>query len=201
MLVAMTLEEQGLRPGAGDVVVTGAGGGVGSFAVALLSRLGHRVVAVTGRAKTRDYLARLGATEVLGRREIAAAPARPMLSARWAGAVDSVGWTTLANLLASMDRHASVAACGLAGGGLAGGADLATTVFPFILRGVDLMGIDSHYAARPRRQLAFERLAEALPSEAFTLIEAATVSLETVPERCAALLDRLVRGRLVVALP
>lgn len=196
MLAVMTLEEQGLRPGAGDVVVTGASGGVGSFAVALLSRLGHRVVAVTGRAETRDYLARLGATEVLDRGELAAAPGRPMLSARWVGAVDSVGGTTLANLLASMDRHASVAACGLAGG-----TDLATTVFPFILRGVNLMGIDSNYASRRRRQLAFERLAEELPAEAFTQIEAGTVSLEAVPERCAALLDGLVRGRLVVALP
>lgn len=193
MLSAMTLAEQGLRPGDGDVVVTGGSGGVGSFAVAILARRGHRVVAVSGRPEHREYLERLGAAEVIDRSEFAEQPPRPMTSARWAGAVDAVGGVTLACLIASMDRHASIAACGVAGG-----PAVATTVFPFILRGVNLMGIDSNYAARQRRQEAFDRLARELPPDVYDDILHAVVPLERVPEACVALLDGRVRGRIVV---
>ncbi|MEL6704065.1 MAG: MDR family oxidoreductase [Bacteroidota bacterium] len=157
MLSVMALEEHGITPEKGEVVVTGASGGVGSLAVALLARLGYQVVASTGSAAAHDFLRGLGATRILDRREIGDAPARPLGSAMWAGAIDGVGGDTLANLLAHTDRHGCVAAYGL----VAGHA-LHTTVMPFILRGVTLAGIDSNTCPTPRREAAWQRLAALL---------------------------------------
>lgn len=193
MLAIMILEQQGLRPGDGDVLVTGASGGVGSFAVAVLSRLGHRVVAATGRPQHAEYLSRLGAAEVIERAGMVDPPARPMLSARWAAAVDSVGGMMLCNVIAGLRRHATVATCGVAGG-----PDVPTTVYPFILRGVNLMGVDSNFASRERRQAAFDRLASALSEETWEDVLAGQVGLDGVPAACADLLDGRVRGRLLV---
>jgi acrylyl-CoA reductase (NADPH) len=195
MLAAMILEERGLKPGDGDVLVTGASGGVGSFAVAALAALGHRVVALTGRPQHGAYLRDLGAAEILPRDEMAGPPPRAMASVRWAGAVDSVGGSVLANIVASLARHATVAACGLAGG-----PALETTVFPFILRGVNLMGVDSNYSSRRRRQEAFDRLAGEVPESCYQQILHGVVQLEDVPQACVDLLDGRVRGRTVVAL-
>src|SRR5690606_7718934 len=156
MLCVLALEEQGVRPDDGDVLVTGASGGVGSVAVALLSGLGYRVVASTGKLDERDYLTSLGAAEVIDREEFNT-PVRPLGKTRWAGAVDTVGSTTLANVLSQIKPGGSVAACGLAQG-----MDLPTSVAPFILRGVRLIGVDSVYCPRERRQLAWTRLARDL---------------------------------------
>lgn len=195
MLSVMILEDQGLEPGDGEVVVTGATGGVGSFAVAILAHLGHEVVAVTGRPEHRDYLARLGAADIVPRETLSEPPSRPMVSARWAGAVDCVGGATLASLVASMRRHATIAACGVAGG-----PDVHTTVYPFILRGVNLMGVDSNYASRRRRQEAFDRLASQVPDAAYDAVLHDVVPLAGVPAACTDLLEGRVRGRVVVEL-
>ena len=155
MISAMALEHAGLRPGAGPVLVTGASGGVGSVAVAILAALGHEVTASTGKSGEEDYLRGLGAGNVIGRLE---ASGRPLEKAQWAGCVDTVGGATLATAAAQMGLHSAVAVCGNAGGN-----DLATTVLPFILRGVSLLGIDSvMYPAAPRKT-AWQRLATDLP--------------------------------------
>ena len=155
MISAMALEHAGLRPGAGPVLVTGASGGVGSVAVAILAALGHEVTASTGKSGEEDYLRGLGAANVIGRLE---ATGRPLEKAQWAGCVDTVGGVTLATAAAQMGLHSAVAVCGNAGGN-----DLATTVLPFILRGVSLLGIDSvMYPAAPRKT-AWQRLATDLP--------------------------------------
>lgn len=155
MISAMALEHAGLKPGAGPVLVTGASGGVGSVAVALLAALGHEVTASTGKSDEEDYLRGLGAASVIGRLE---ATGRPLEKAQWAGCVDTVGGATLATAAAQMGLHSAVAVCGNAGGN-----DLATTVLPFILRGVSLLGIDSvMYPAAPRKT-AWQRLASDLP--------------------------------------
>ena len=155
MISAMALEHAGLKPGAGPVLVTGASGGVGSVAVALLAALGHEVTASTGKSDEEDYLRGLGAASVIGRLE---ATGRPLEKAQWAGCVDTVGGATLATAAAQMGLHSAVAVCGNAGGN-----DLATTVLPFILRGVSLLGIDSvMYPAAPRK-MAWQRLASDLP--------------------------------------
>ena len=155
MISAMALEHAGLKPGAGPVLVTGASGGVGSVAVALLAALGHEVTASTGKSDEEDYLRGLGAASVIGRLE---ATGRPLEKGQWTGCVDTVGGATLATAAAQMGLHSAVAVCGNAGGN-----DLATTVLPFILRGVSLLGIDSvMYPASPRRT-AWQRLASDLP--------------------------------------
>ena len=155
MISAMALEHAGLRPGAGPVLVTGASGGVGSVAVAILAALGHEVTASTGKSDEEEYLRGLGAANVIGRLE---ATGRPLEKAQWAGCVDTVGGPTLATAAAQMGVHSAVAVCGNAGGN-----DLATTVLPFILRGVSLLGIDSvMYPAAPRKT-AWQRLASDLP--------------------------------------
>jgi len=138
MLAVMALERHGLRPGDGEVLVTGAAGGGGSVAIALLSALGHRVAAATGRPEQRDYLIELGADDLVERAALAVKPSRPLDSERWAGAVDAVGGNTLAMILTQLKYRASVAACGLAGG-----SNLPASVIPFLLRGVNLLGIDS----------------------------------------------------------
>jgi putative YhdH/YhfP family quinone oxidoreductase len=191
MLCVLALEEHGISPDRGDVVVTGAAGGVGSVAVALLARKGYRVIASTGRAETHDYLRELGAAELIDRDELAAKP-RPIGKERWAGAVDAVGSTTLANVLAQTRYGGCVAACGLAAG-----FDLPTSVYPFILRNVTLAGIDSVMAPLERRREAWRRLAEDLPAEALapmTTVEAMSSVMELAPR----ILAGQVRGRVVV---
>ncbi len=192
MLAVMALERHGLRPGAGDVLVTGAAGGVGSVAIALLSALGHRVVAATGRPDQRDYLADLGAADLVERAALAAKPTRPLDRERWAGAIDAVGGNTLATILTQLEYRASVAACGLAGG-----RDLPATVIPFLLRGVNLLGIDSVMCPREERAEAWRRLARDLPLdrlERMTRIE----PLAALPGLAQKILKGEVRGRTVI---
>jgi len=191
MLSVMALEERGLEPGGGEVIVTGAGGGVGSVAVAVLAKLGYDVAASSGREALRDYLAGLGAASIVPRAELAE-PGRPLASERWAGAVDTVGSQVLANVLAQTRYGGSVAACGLAGG-----FDLPVTVMPFILRGVALLGIDSVYCPQPRRGEAWRRLARDLPLDKLDAMTSVR-PLADVPEIAAAILKGQVRGRTVI---
>lgn len=158
MQSVMALEQHGLKPGGKPVVVTGAAGGVGSVAIAILHKLGYAVVASSGRAEAAEYLRSLGASEIIGREVLSAASNRPMESEKWAGAVDSVGGDTLAGLIRTMSVGSSIAACGLAGG-----FKLNTTVFPFILRGVNLLGIDSVRTSNATRRAIWQRLSTDLP--------------------------------------
>jgi acrylyl-CoA reductase (NADPH) len=193
MLAVMALEDHGLTPAAeGEVLVTGAAGGLGSVAVVLLSALGYRVAASTGRASQHDYLRGLGATTIVDRSEVSQPPAKPLMSERWAGAIDSVGGATVANLMASMRMRAAIASCGNAGG-----VEFTATVLPLLLRGVALLGIDSALCPRPRRFAAWQRLAEILPMER---LDAMTTqcTLSELPEMAATILKGEVRGRLVV---
>ena len=160
MQCVMELERHGLKPSGKEVVVTGAGGGVGSVAVAILAKLGYQVVASSGRPELSDYLKSLGACEIIDRATLAAPSKKPMEAERWAGAVDSVGGETLAGVIRSLSSGGSVAACGLAGG-----ASLNTSVFPFILRGVNLLGIDSVRVPNSQRRAVWERLGRDLPME------------------------------------
>ena len=193
MLCVIALEQAGLAAGAGPVAVTGAAGGVGSVAVALLARLGHETVAITGRAdECRDYLTGLGAREVLPRGKRAEAPDKPLLSEHWAGAVDSVGAAMLAHILAETRYGGAVAACGLAGG-----PGLKTTVLPFILRGVRLLGIESVYCPAAPRRAAWQRLARDLPRAALDAMTE-VVPLDQVVARGGDILEGGVRGRVVV---
>ena len=194
MLCVMALERHGLRAGAeGGVLVTGATGGVGSFAVALLAELGHRVTAATGKATEADYLRQLGAAEIIGRAELAA-PGKPLQKERWAAVVDAVGSHTLANALAQTRYGGVVAACGLAQG-----HDLPATVMPFILRGVALVGIDSVMAPIGDRQAAWQRLARDVDPAWLDLI-AEEVPLESAIDKAAVLMAGQMRGRVVVAI-
>lgn len=191
MLCVMALERHGLQPGQGEVLVTGASGGVGSVAVALLSSLGHRVVASTGKAGEHDYLRRLGASDVIDRQTLSE-PGKPFQKERWAGVVDTVGSHTLANALAQTRYGGAVAACGLAQG-----MDLPTTVMPFILRNVALLGVDSVMAPLGLREQAWARLARDLKVD---LLEALTeeISLDQAIAKAADLMAGRVRGRIVV---
>ncbi|NNU80045.1 oxidoreductase [Halovulum dunhuangense] len=192
MLAIDALEAHGLAPGNGPVLVTGAAGGVGSVAVALLAAMGHEVAAVTGRPETEAYLRELGATTIVPRADIAETVKRPLESETWAGCVDAVGGAMLARVLGQMKYGASVAAVGLAGG-----AGLPATVIPFILRGVNLLGIDSVMQPRPNRIRAWNRIAELLPLDRLdAMIHPAT--LADLPELGAAILKGEVRGRVVV---
>ena len=191
MLCVMALERQGVKPSDGEVVVTGAAGGVGSVAIAVLSRLGYAVVAVTGRPADADYLRGLGATEVLDRAQFSA-PGKPLGKERWAGAVDVVGSHTLANLCATTKYRGVVTACGLAAG-----MDFPATVAPFILRGVTLVGVDSVMCPRPERVEAWRRLASDLDPRKLATI-AHDVGLSEAIPLAARLLNGEVRGRIVV---
>ncbi|HZY19339.1 MAG TPA: MDR family oxidoreductase [Ramlibacter sp.] len=191
MLCVLALERHGLRAGAGDVLVTGATGGVGSVAVALLSRLGHTVVAATGKAAEADYLHALGASAVIDRAELAAA-GKPLQKERWAGVVDAVGSHTLANACAQTRYGGAVAACGLAQG-----MDLPLTVAPFILRGVSLLGIDSVMAPMPLREQAWERLARDIEPGRLDAMTT-EIALDAAVEHAQRLMAGQVRGRLVV---
>jgi acrylyl-CoA reductase (NADPH) len=192
MLSVLALERHGVRAGDGAVLVTGATGGVGSVAIALLARLGHRVVASSGKADQADYLKRLGATEVIDRAELAA-PGKPLQKERWSAAIDAVGSHTLANVLAQTRYGGVVAACGLAQG-----HDLPATVMPFILRGVTLAGIDSVMAPIALRRTAWERLARDLDRDALELMTE-EVPLDGAIAAAEALMAGKVRGRIVVA--
>jgi acrylyl-CoA reductase (NADPH) len=191
-LAVVQLEERGLAPGQGPVLVTGASGGLGSLAVAILARRGHQVVASTGRLQERDRLRRLGAAEVIGRGETSAG-GRPLERARWAGAVDAVGGATLAYVLRTLRRDAAVAACGNTGGGR-----LETTVFPFILRGVALLGVDSGFTAIERRRELWRRLAGDLRPPSLDELVTEEVTLEGIEPVLDAILAGRVRGRCVV---
>ena len=192
MQCVIALERHGIRPDSGDVVVTGAAGGVGSVAVAILARLGYRVVASTGRAELSPYLQSLGATELLDRGVLSAPSKRPMDSERWAGALDTVGGDTLAGIIRSLRSGASVAACGLAGGGA-----LNTTVYPFILRGVNLLGINSVTVPRPERLEIWRRLGTDLPlSKLDGMIQ--EEPLDRIFEWGEKILAGGVRGRVVI---
>ena len=191
MLCVMALQERGIMPADGPVLVTGANGGVGSIAIALLSNLGFEVHASTGRLGEADHLRRLGAVEVIDRATLSA-PGKPLQRERWAGAVDSVGSHTLANVCASLKYGSAVAACGLAQG-----LDLPGSVAPFILRGISLAGVDSVRAPQSRRLEAWSRLASELKRE---LLEAntETVGLDAVAALAPKLLAGQVRGRVLV---
>jgi acrylyl-CoA reductase (NADPH) len=191
MLCVIALEKAGMKPADGQIVVTGAAGGVGSVAIAILSKLGYQVAASTGRASEADYLKSLGAAEIIDRAEFSN-PAKPLGKERFAGGVDSVGSHTLANVLSMTKYGGAVAACGLAAG-----MDLPTSVAPFILRGISLLGVDSVQCPQPRRREAWKRLATDLDRKK---LEAMTteIPLEGVFEIAPKILSGQVRGRTVV---
>ena len=193
MLCVLALEDHDVTPEAGPVLVTGAAGGVGSVAVAVLAARGYEVHASTGRPEEADYLVGLGASEIVDRAELSEAGGRPLARARWAGAVDAVGSHTLANVLSQIRPEGCVAACGNAQG-----TDLVTTVFPFILRGVTLRGVHSVHVPRPRRLEAWRRLDEDLDRDLLTSMTR-TVGLDDVSTVAAEILAGRVRGRVVVA--
>jgi acrylyl-CoA reductase (NADPH) len=191
MLSVLALEKHGLRPADGPVVVTGAAGGVGSVAIAVLSKLGYQVIASTGRASEADYLRGLGASEIIDRNELSG-PAKPLAKERWAGGVDSVGSTTLANLLSMTKYRGAIAACGLAAG-----MDLPSSVAPFILRGVCLLGIDSVMCPLELRKQAWTRLASDLDRAKLAEITH-EINLDEVIAAGPRILGGQVRGRIVV---
>lgn len=191
MLCVLALERHGLTPQKGEIIVTGATGGVGSVAVSVLSKLGYTVVASTGKASEADYLKTLGASATIDRSELSE-PGRPLGSERWAGAVDTVGSHTLANICATTKYGGVVTACGLAGG-----FDFKATVMPFILRGVTLAGIDSVYCPKPLRLEAWRRLAEDLdPAHVEMMMR--EVPLDAAIDAASDLIGGAVRGRIVV---
>jgi acrylyl-CoA reductase (NADPH) len=193
MLSVLALEGAGIKPdGEWPVVVTGAGGGVGSVAVAVLARLGYPVAASTGRTETHDYLRSLGAATIVDRSELAAASGRPLEKERWLAGIDTVGSQTLASVLTQTRYRGAVAACGLAGG-----TDLPVTVLPFILRNVSLLGVDSVSCPAPIRNEAWRRLGTDLPTDvldAMTTVE----PLTRVPELADDILAGRTRGRVVI---
>lgn len=192
MLCVMALEKQGITPDRGPVLVTGASGGVGSYSVSLLARLGYEVIASSGRASDHAYLIdTLGAASVIDREEISQ-PGKPLAKERWAAAIDSVGSHTLANVLAATQRDGAVAACGMAQG-----LDLPASVAPFILRGVTLAGVDSVMCPKPLREQAWQRLGELMDSERLNKLSR-VIPLSEAREGAQALLDGKVQGRLIV---
>ncbi|MDA8745124.1 oxidoreductase [Rubripirellula amarantea] len=192
MLAIIALEEHGLHPDQGEVLVTGAGGGVGSIATAVLGNLGYQVAAVTGRPETEPYLTSLGASRIVARSDIDTVVKRPLESETWAGCVDAVGGEMLARVLGQMKYGGSVAAVGLAGG-----AKLPASVIPFLLRGVNLLGIDSVMQPYENRLAAWQRIASDLPMKKLEgMIHPATLS--DLPELGAKILEGQVKGRVVV---
>ncbi|MCS2170181.1 oxidoreductase [Scandinavium sp. TWS1a] len=190
MLCVMALEDAGVKPQDGEIVVTGASGGVGSTAIALLHKLGYQVAAVSGRESTHDYLRSLGANRIIGRDEFA--ETRPLEKQLWAGAVDTVGDKVLAKVLAQMNYGGCVAACGLAGG-----FALPTTVMPFILRNVRLQGVDSVMTPAARRTQAWERLVQDLPSSFYSQ-SATEITLAQAPEFAEKIMNNQIQGRTLV---
>ncbi|AWX99023.1 alcohol dehydrogenase [Marinomonas primoryensis] len=193
MLSVLALEKQGVMPNSGEILVTGANGGVGSFAIRLLNRLGYHVVASTGRMEETDYLKALGASEVIDRSTLSE-PGKPLQRERWAGVIDCVGSHTLANACASTKYGGVVTACGLAQG-----MDFPASVAPFILRGVKLIGIDSVMRPKADRIEAWQRLSELLQPQDFDVIST-EIGLEDVVETAYKLLDGQVRGRVIVVI-
>jgi acrylyl-CoA reductase (NADPH) len=191
MLCVMALEEQGVKPEQGEILVTGAAGGVGSVSIALLSKLGFNVAASTGRMEEESFLKSLGATTVINRNELNT-PVKALAKTRWAGAIDSVGSTTLANIISQTMPEGTVAACGLAQG-----TDLPTTVMPFILRGVRLIGVNSVTTPKPRRLAAWARLERDLDLKKLHALTT-HVKLEDVPRIASEIVEGKVRGRVVV---
>jgi len=191
MLCVMALEDHGVTPDQGEILVTGAAGGVGSVAISLLAKLGYTVIASTGRTSEADYLKGLGASDLIDRNDLSEA-GRPLAKERWAGAVDAVGSHTLANICASMKYGGTVAACGLAQG-----FDLPATVMPFILRGVTLAGVDSVYCPKPRRIEAWNRLAQDLDISHIEMIMT-EIKLADAIETAADQMAGKTRGRIVV---
>ncbi|MCI5077912.1 MDR family oxidoreductase [Oricola sp.] len=191
MLSVLALERHGITPERGPVAVTGANGGVGSVAISILAKLGHHVIASTGRMSEEPFLRDLGASEVIDRAELSE-PGRPLGKERWAGAVDSVGSHTLANLLAQTTYGGAVAACGLAQG-----FDLPATVMPFILRGVSLLGIDSVMAPKALREEAWARIATDLDAAKLARLST-TIGFDDIIDTAHAILDGKVRGRVVI---
>jgi acrylyl-CoA reductase (NADPH) len=191
MLCVMALEEQGVKPSSGEILVTGAAGGVGTTAIAILAKLGYTVIASTGRTSEEAFLKELGASGIIDRNEFNT-PVKPLAKARWAGCVDSVGSVTLANVLSQMKEEGTVAACGLAQG-----MDLPTTVAPFILRGVKLVGVNSVTTPIPRRLEAWKRIASDLDLGKLHRLTT-HVKLEDVPRVAADIVKGQVRGRVVV---
>ncbi len=194
MLCVMALEDHGLTPSDGPVLVTGAAGGVGSVAVSILARLGYEVGASTGREAQHEYLKSLGATTLVSRSDLSEPNKRPLESETWAGAIDTVGSTTLARVLAQVKYGGSVAACGLAGG-----PKLEVTVLPFLLRGVNLLGIDSVMQPFENRVRVWDRIASDLPHEKLEKMTE-VIGLSGVAEAASSILSGQVRGRLVVEL-
>ena len=195
MLSVMALEEHDTTPEDGDILVTGASGGAGSMAVALLDAWGFEVVASTGSEDAHDYLHDLGADRIAPRSDFDQGPKRPMEKGLWAGAVDAVGGKTLATVIAQMKRRTSIAAFGNAGG-----FDLNTTVFPFILRGVNLLGIDSNTCPNDRRQRAWDHLAALLDVDTLEFMTAGTIGLDELPAASEDVLRGAVRGGILVDL-
>ena len=193
MLAVMRLEDAGLKPDAGPLLVTGAMGGVGSIAIVVLARLGFEVWALTGRPEEEAHLKGLGAAGIVPRSEMSE-KGKPLMKERWAGGVDAVGSNVLANLVASTKQRGTVAACGLAAG-----MDLPVTVAPFILRGVTLAGIDSVYVPTPRRRVAWHRLASDLPVATLRGLSR-TIGLDEAEAAAAELLAGKIKGRLVVSI-
>lgn len=191
MLCVMALESHGITPDRGPILVTGANGGVGSVAVAVLGKLGYHVIASTGRTSEEAFLKDLGAAEIIDRNELSE-PGRPMGKERWAGAVDAVGSHTLANALAQTQYGGAVAACGLAQG-----ADLPATVMPFILRGVSLLGVDSVMAPKEIRMQAWARLAQDLDMDKLASLST-TIGFDDIISAASDILDGKIRGRVVV---
>jgi acrylyl-CoA reductase (NADPH) len=192
MLSVIALERHGITPERGEVLVTGAAGGLGSVAVALLATLGYQVAASTGRAETHDYLKSLGASAIVDRAELSEPSSRPLEKTRWVGAIDTVGGVTLARTFAQIDTHGSVAVCGNAGGN-----DLATTVLPLILRGVNLLGIDSNFCDPGLRGEAWARLGSTMPMDKLDAMTE-VIPFAALPEKGDAILKGQVRGRTVV---
>lgn len=192
MLAVMDLEDHGMSPDKGEVLVTGGAGGVGSIAIALLAKAGYDVTASTGRPETHDYLRSLGASQLIDRSELAEDAGRPMESARFQACIDAVGGSTLARVLGQLKPQGALAAIGNAGGN-----DFKSSVIPFLLRGVKLLGIDSVYQPKPRREVAWKRLAQELDLDRLeaTIQE---VNLASVSETAASVLRGQVRGRSVV---
>jgi acrylyl-CoA reductase (NADPH) len=192
MMAVMALEEHGLKPGGREVLVTGAAGGVGSVAIAILGKLGYSVAASTGRPALHDYLRELGASKIINRADLATPSRKPLEDQLWAAAIDNVGGDTLAGLLRSMELHGSVASCGLAGG-----AALNTTVYPFILRGVNLLGIDSARMSNARRREIWARVVRDLPTNLLDrMIQ--TEPLNQIFSLSEQILRGEIRGRVVV---
>jgi acrylyl-CoA reductase (NADPH) len=192
MMSVMALEEHGLKPGGREVLVTGAAGGVGSVAIAILGKLGYSVAASTGRSASHDYLRELGASKIIDRAELATPSRKPLEDQRWAAAIDNVGGDALAGLLRSMELHGSVASCGLAGG-----AALNTTVYPFILRGVNLLGIDSARMSNARRREMWARVVQNLPTNLLDRMMV-TAPLDQVFSLSEQILRGQIQGRVVV---